>query len=75
MVRKFARNGILHFSRVVSLSEGRDRNLVAAQYDGSDKFLPIGLAQRAQEPCHVVSRGFHLISQGIAVNATRHWKT
>lgn len=62
------------FRWIVSLSEGRDRNLVATQYDGNGRFPPTVLVQSAQEPCHVDSRGFHPFRQGIMVNVTIHWK-
>lgn len=55
----------------VFTGEGRDRNLVARRNDGNGRFLLTVLVQSAQEPFHRESREFHLVSQGIAVNASR----
>ena len=70
MAWKLAINGI--FGWLVSLGEGRARNVGTIRHDGSGRFSPAVLVQSAQEPCHVDRRGFHPVSQGIAVNAGNH---
>lgn len=58
---------------VVSIDEGRDRNLGTTSHNGSGKFHQL-YCFKVPKNFHMDSKGFHLVSQGIAVNARRQWK-